>query len=461
MAIWWMTEAVSLAVTSLLPLAVLPLAGAVPAKRVAPAYFDDTVALFLGGFCVALALERTGLHRRIALGVLRVFGTRPRGMVLGFLAASALLSMWVSNTATALMLIPVAATAVAAVVPADPARRGPSERAFATACVLAVAYGASLGGMGTLVGTPPNMILKGVYDDLVAGKGGAPLTFGAWMGLGVPCVLVLVPLAWLLLTRVTVRVPARLPSATEGGNPPLSLQVPGTWSGAELAVALVFLATALAWITHQRLEIGGWVVPLTGWDEALRFGGAKTFLTDATIAVTASLLLFVLPMGRGDPRRILEWEYVQPRLPWAALLLFGGGFALADGFQASGLDRYLQAAFAGLQGMPPFLLVIVVVAGITAISEFASNTATAAALLPVLAAVAVAAGIDPAILLFAGTLGASCGYALPVATPPNTIAYGTGHVTAREMIRAGLLLDVVAILVVTIAVLLIGPSVLP
>jgi sodium-dependent dicarboxylate transporter 2/3/5 len=457
MATWWMTEAVPLAVTSLLPLVVLPAAGVSSAKVVAPAYFDDTIALFLGGFCLALALERSGLHRRIALRVLRVFGTRPRGMVLGFLSASAVISMWVSNTATALMLLPVALTTIGALAGADPAARTREERAFAAACVLAVAYGASIGGVGTLVGTPPNMILKGVYDPQLGGSRG-PLAFGQWMALGVPLVLLMVPAAWWILVRVALRVPARF--AEEGARPPRASAVVaglGRWSRAEKVVLVTFLATALAWMTHQAIDLGGFVVPGTGWDAAFRFGGRESSVTDATIAVAAALLLFLAPSRSLEGGRVLTWEFAQARIPWGALLLFGGGFSLAASFSASGLDEYLKALFAGLDRLPPVLVVGVVAAGVTLLSEVASNTATAAMVLPLLVPVAAAVGVDPGLLLAAGAMAASCGFALPVATAANLFAYGSGQVTAGEMGRAGILLDVVGVVVVTAVVLLLGP----
>jgi sodium-dependent dicarboxylate transporter 2/3/5 len=461
MSVWWMTEALPLAATSLLPLVVLPVGGVLSAKAVAPAYFDDTLALFLGGFCLALALERSGLHRRIALGVVRIVGTRPRAMVFGFLAASAVISMWVSNTATALMLMPVAVTAVAGLLPADKAAWTKEQRSFAACCVLAVAYGASIGGVGTLIGTPPNMILKRHHDALVLEDGSSPLTFARWILLGAPLVVVLVPVAWWVLVRWALPVPARLAAGASGGTgAPPALPAVGRVRFAEGAVLVVFLATAVGWITHQRIEIEGWHVPLTGWDEAFRFGRPASFVTDATVAVAAALLLFVLPSRAAPGDRLLDWEYVRSRLPWGALLLFGGGFSLAESFRASGVDEYLKAMFAGLEGMPPWALLLVVTAGVTAVSEVASNTATAAMLLPVLSAVADAAGMERMPLLLAVTLGASCGYALPVATMANTIAYGSGFVSPRQMGRAGLRLDVVAVLIVTIALLVLAPVVL-
>jgi len=457
MAVWWMTEALPLAATSLLPLLVLPVAGVSPARDVAGTYFDDTVALFLGGFLLALGMEKSGLHLRLAGRVLRLFGERPRRIVLGFLAASALVSMWVSNSATALMLMPVAVSVAGAGRGPDPARWAPPERNFAAACVLAVAFGASIGGVGTLVGTPPNMLLRRTWETLARGRGTPDLTFERWMAIGVPVVIVLVPLAWWILTRLAIPVPARLEAAAERREADVD---PGRVRFAESVVLGTFLATAFAWITHAPIEIGGRVLPFTGWDDAFRFGGSRSYVSDATIAIAAGLLLFVLPSREAVGDRVLTWDYVHARLPWGSLLLFGGGFALAGAFRPSGLDAYLRAAFAGLHGVPPLLLTGVVVGGVAMASEVASNTAIAAMILPILASVAVGAGMDPGPLLIAGTLGASAGYALPVATPPNTIAYGTGLVTVRQMGRAGVILDLVAIAVFTAAATWIAPAVL-
>jgi sodium-dependent dicarboxylate transporter 2/3/5 len=455
MAAWWMTEALPLAATSLLPLVVLPVAGVRPAKAVARGYFDDTLTLFLGGFGLAIALEKSGLHRRIALVVLGMFGTRPRAIVLGLFVASATISMWVSNTATALMLMPVATTAVLAVLGKPQAEWSGPERNLAACSVLAVAYGGSLGGIGTLVGTPPNMLFKRHHDDLVLRGHGPEVTFGDWFAFGAPIVALVVPIAWWVLTRFALPVPARLGA----GSAPAALPTSGRMRRDEGWVLGIFLATALAWVTHARMELWGWTVPVTGWDRAFTFGSPESFVTDGTIAVATMLLLFVLPSGAARGDRLLTWQHVHDRIPWAALLLFGGGFSLAEAFPASGLDAYLKAAFRGLEGMPTWALLLVVAAGVTAVSEVASNTATAAMLLPILSSVAIAAGLAPLPVLLAGTVAASCGFALPVATMANTIAYGTGLVTPGQMGRAGWLLDVVGVLLVVAVVLLWVPVV--
>lgn len=461
MAAWWMTEVVPLAVTSLLPLAVLPLGRVTPARAVAPAYFEDTIALFLGGFCLALAMERTGLHRRVAHAVVRRAGTSARGLVLGFFAAAGLVSMWVSNTATALLLMPVATTVVRATRGAP--GLGPEAHArFAACAVLAVAYGASLGGVGTLVGTPPNMILRGFLEQH-AGDGLPRVTFAGWLVVGVPLVLVLVPLAWWALVRVALPLPRGLTLGPRDGL--LARLAPARRLGAdEAAVVATFLAAAAAWMTREAVDLGGWRVPGTGWGEALGVvrTGARVdpYVKDSTVAVVAALVLLLLPSRARPGERVLPWAFAAARLPWGSLLLFGGGFALADAYGPSGLNAYLAAAFRGLEGLPAWAVVACVGFGLAAISEVASNTAAITMMLPVLLALARGLGADPGPILLAGTLGASCGFALPVATVANAIAYGTGEVSARQMARAGLLLDVLVTTVMVAAVLLLSGAVL-
>jgi len=371
--------------------------------------------------------------------------------------------MWVSNTATTLMLMPVALTVLRAMLPGEAAARSEGQGNFASCLVLAVAYGASLGGVGTLVGTPPNMILRGFYETEIAAPAQAPgLSFGRWLLIGAPLVLVLIPLAWWLLVRYVLPVPAAL----EGGRRDAVLarvapEGPATF--AERAVFVTFLSTAALWITREPLDVGSWRVPLTGWGEhfttvVTRAGRIErvSFVKDGTIAIAASLLLFALPSRRAKGDRILTWEYAERHLPWGSLLLFGGGFALARSFDASGLSGYLAAAFRGLDGLPNWMVLAVVGFGMTAISEVASNTAATSMMLPVLLALARGIGADPLPILLVGTLAASCGFALPVATMPNTIAFSTGEVPVGRMARAGLVLDVVAATVIILATILLA-----
>lgn len=460
MATWWMTEALPLAATSLVPLVMLPVCGVMTGGATASHYFSDIVALFLGGFCLALAMEKAGLHKRVALVVLRLFGARPRMLVLGFICAAVLIGMWVSNTATTLMLIPVALTVVSHGLGAGRTAEG---RRFAAACLLAVAYGSAIGGVATVIGTPPNAFFQGFYNkhyaaEIAAGTL-APITFGRWMMVGVPVALVLAPACWLLLTRVSPGVPRELPNFS-GDAIIARIQPTARTSAAERMVLVVFVLAALAWVTHAPIRIGGALVPLTGWNEWFTFGQERSFISDGTIAVAAALLLFMLPSWQGRADRLLTWEFASPRLPWGALLLFGGGLALAQGLEAGGVNAYLKAAFGTLAGVPVWLVVLIVIVGVTLVSELASNTASAAMAIPVLASLATALGAEPGPLLMAAALGASCGFALPVATPPNTIAYATGEVSVAQMVKAGAWLDVVAAAVMYAAVMLLARAVL-
>lgn len=463
MAAWWITEALPLAATSLLPIVVLPMCGIMGAGAAAERYFDDIVALFLGGFCLALAMEKSGLHRQIAGTALRIFGVRPRMVVLGLLAASAVTSMWVSNTATAMAMLPVALT-LGGKRDSSASGDGDVRGRFASACVLAVAFGASIGGVGTLIGTPPNAILQAQYShmfhDRIASGELPELSFGKWMMIGVPVLLLLIPACWAILVRIAPGVPASLPQEdADRLRAALTAREPMTTP--QKTVLIVFLLTAFAWITRVEITVGDWTLPLTGWGEWFTDGGSsKSLATDGMVAIAAALVLFALPSPGKPGDRLLTWEYAGGRLPWAALLLFGGGLALSRSFTVSGLDGYLTASFGALADAPAIVLILAVVAGMTVFSEIASNTAAANLAVPLLGALAVAIGVPPLGLMAAGALGASCGYSLPAATPPNTVAIATGSVRTLELAKSGLWLSAVAILVMTAVVMWLLPAML-
>ena len=422
MAIWWITEAIPISATALVPLVLFPLLGIAPMTGTAAPYANPVIFLFLGGFLLAAAFQRCGLHRRVALAIVGAVGTRPDQLVFGFLAASAAISLWVSNTATVVMLLPIAAPVIALVC-GEGERR--TEPAFEPALLLALAYGASIGGVGTLIGTPPNALFAG----FMAETHGMRIGFARWMMLGVPLVAVMVPLAWLILTRIALRV-------GRSANPATAQAVHtqrhalGAMTRGEVVVGVVVALAAVAWITQPLLAR---VLP---------------GVSDAGIAIAAALLLFVLPVSEGRPA--LDAQSATA-VPWDVLLLFGGGLSLADAIQSSGLSAWLGTALEGLRAVPLFVVVLLVTTLIALISELASNTATAAAFLPLVSSLAVAIGADPLQLVVAATLAASCGFMLPVATPPNAIVFGAGRLTIPQMMRAGILLDVVMILLVTIA----------
>jgi sodium-dependent dicarboxylate transporter 2/3/5 len=440
MATWWLSEAIPIYATALLPLVLLPLLGAGSMKAAAAPYAHELIFLFMGGFMIALAMERWGLHRRIALVTLRLVGNQPINVVGGFMFVTAVLSMWVSNTATAIMLLPVATSVIAlvarqhgaATAAEAVANRDSPLRNFALCLLLGIAYSASIGGLATPIGTPPNVLLLSYAKTQL----GREISFARWMGVALPLVVILLPLCWLLLTRVLYRI--RL-GPIEGGRGLFTraLQELGPLSRGERSVLVIFLLAAVSWITRpllNQLELAG-LQPFAG-------------LTDAGIAMIAAMLLFVAP-GERTPRRFaLDWE-TAIKLPWGILLLFGGGLSLAAAVQGNGVGEFLASLVAGLAGTPSLVIVLCVVTGIVFLTELTSNTATTATLIPVLAALAPGLGLEPLTLIVPAALAASCAFMLPVATPPNAIVFGSGLVRMPEMSRAGFWLNWVAIVLIT------------
>lgn len=435
MAVWWVTEVVPLPVTALLPLVLFPVAGILPAGDVAVAYANRFVFLMGGGFVLAEAMQQHGLHRRIALGIVARVGGGPRRLVLGFMIAAAFLSMWLSNTATAAMLYPIA-LAVSGRVAAP---------AFAPALMLGTAYACNIGGIGTLVGTFPNVVFAGMVPDLLPGS--SPPDFLGWMLIGVPLVIVLIPMAWLVLT--TWAYP-QAGGPAGGGTAEIRDEIRRLppISTAERRTAWVFAATALLWITRRGLHAGQLVLP--GWTELVGLDG---LVDDSTVAIAAALALFLIPAGRsaGTSRRRLLDARAFPAIPWPILLLFGGGFALAAGFTASGLGNVVAGALGGMPSVPLPLLLFIVALLISFLTEVNSNTATTTTFLPLVAAVAPALGAPVFPLLLAVTLSASCAFMLPTATPPNAIVFASGRLEMRSMARTGLVLNVLAAGVVATA----------
>ena len=406
-ALWWMFEPVAAPVTALLPLALFPTMGVLDAKGVAQSYGHELVLLLAGGFMLSRALEKSGAHRRLALAMVRAFGGKSgRSLLWGFIAAGGIVSMWISNTATTLMLLPVAL----AILETYPDRR------LHAPLVLAIAYAASVGGMGTPIGTPPNLVFMQVYEQTTGTRYG----FVDWMKVGVPLVAIFLPLmGWWLGRHLKDTPPAVLPPM-------------GRWHTAEVRVLAVFALTALAWVTRTE--------PFGGWSAWLGLPGAN----DASVALLAVVALCLIPDGRDG--RLLDWESAE-KVPWGALVLFGGGIALATAFQSTGLSEALAQRLTGLSGLPLPLLLFGIVACVVMLSEIASNTATAVLLMPILAATAQAVGADPALFMFPAVLAASVGFMLPVATAPNAIAYGSGWITGRDMLREGFVLDLVGVAV--------------
>jgi len=418
MAAWWLTEAIPVYATALLPLAVLPVSGARALTETASAYAHPLIFLFLGGFLLALGLERWGLHRRFAFAVLRLVGTGPRMLVGGFMLVSAVLSMWISNTATALVMLPIASSVIQ--LQDDDA---PEKRNFALCLLLGVAYAASIGGVGTIVGTPPNLFTA----SFMARELDIHVSFARWMLVGVPIVVLFLPIAWLLLTRVLYPV-GRAPLS----GVPLDVHAEPWTRGARLTL-VIFLLTAAAWMFRPLL------VELPGLDR----------LSDTGIAIIAALALFSIPVRPREGVFLLDWE-TAARAPWGVLILFGGGLALAGAISANGIGELLASSLAGLEGLPPLLLTMLVVALIIFLTELTSNTATTTALVPIFAAVAVGLGLEPLTIIVPAALAASCAFMLPVATPPNAIVYGSGMISTPDMARAGIWLNIIGIFLITL-----------
>ena len=441
MAVWWVSEPVPLAATSLLPAGLLPALGVTSARDAVAPYANELVFLFLGGFLLAAALERWNAHSRIAYALIAAIGLSTRRIVLGVMVATAFISMWISNTATAAMMYPI----VLAMAPMF--GEGSDGRRVRTALMLGMAYAASIGGMGTLLGTPPNLILAGTALELA----GTDVSFVAFLAFGLPLVAILLPACWALL--VFVLFPSRAALDPAAGRLLAERRASlGRLRGGELATVAVFGATALAWVARERKAFGG--VSLPGLvDIAPR-------LTDATIGIIGALLLFVL-RGRSDnggTTPLLTWDEAR-RIPWDVLLLFGGGLSLAAAMESSGLAAWLGGWLTGLGSLPPLAIYLGLAFVVLLLSEIASNTAVATMVMPIVATLATAIGQPPLLLMLIAALAASTGFALPVATPPNTIVFGSGQVGVRDMARAGILLDIIAVGAVVLVAALVYPLV--
>ena len=400
---WWVFEPIPIPVTSLLPLALMPLFGVLTPAETGEAYGSPLILLLLGGFLLSRGMESTGAHRRIALGVVRlVGGGSPRRVVMGFMVAGSLLSMWISNTATVLMLVPVALAIL---------ESSSDRRRLAVPLLLGLAWACSIGGLGTPIGTPPNLVFMQVYQEFT----GETVGFARWMSIGIPVVLIMIPLTALWLTR-------DLPHD-------IKIQVPevGEWRSAEKRVLTLFGLTALAWMTRSE--------PFGGWRDLLGLNTAN----DASVAFIAVIALFVL--RDKDRKPLITWQQAAD-IPWGVLLLFAGGICLAKAFVTSGLSTIAGESLVALTTLPIYWMMLIICLAVTFMTEATSNTATTALLMPILASAAIAAGIDPLLLMVPAALSASCAFMLPVATAPNAVVFGTGEVKIGQMVREGFVLNV-------------------
>ncbi|MCO4757165.1 MAG: DASS family sodium-coupled anion symporter [Oceanospirillaceae bacterium] len=437
MATWWITEAIPIPATSLLPVALYPTLGIMKSAQATPSYANHLIFLFMGGFLIAIAMERWNLHKRVALHTIRMVGVGPDRIVLGFMIATAFLSMWVSNTATTMMMVPIGlaiinqTAASLSTNPIDGIDTRPQHFKFGISLMLGIAFAASIGGVGTLIGTPPNTVLAGMAENIY----GHSIGFAQWMSFGVPLAIVMLAVAWFLLVKVVY------PSGLEtlpGGQEMVSQQLEelGSISKAEKLVLLIFTLTAASWILRGFLK--------------------PPMIHDATIAIVGALLLFITPVDLKKGRFLLDWESAV-KLPWGVILLFGGGLALAKGFSTTGLTEWIGSQLGLLSGMDLTLFIGVVVLLTLFLTEITSNTATATLLIPVMAAVAGTMGVHPYGPMFAAAVAASFAFMLPVATPPNAVVYGSGYVSIMQMAKAGLWVNLIGVVAITLCIAYVLP----
>lgn len=438
MGAWWMSEAIPLAATALVPLVIFPLSQVISFKDIAAPYAADTIFLFMGGFILALGMQRWNLHRRLALLVVLAVGTKPKQLVAGFMIATGVMSMWVSNTATAVVMLPIGLSVL--VLTADIVGGFHNQRNFATALMLAIAYAASIGSLGTIIGTPPNALLVAYLSE----NHDIHIGFGQWMLVGVPLSVVYMALAWFILTTVFKPEMKDIPGGREIIRKELADM--GRISRGEVMVGVIFLFAALSWV----------FVPIL-----LKLTGSTLNITDALIGMTAAMLLFLIPVDAKSGIRLMDWESAK-ELPWDVLLLFGGGLALSKMFSTSGLSLWIGEVARSVSVLPTILIVAAVTTLVIFLTELTSNTATAAAFLPIIGGVAVGIGLTDGapqnvmLLTIPVAIAATCAFMLPVATPPNAIAFGSGYVKIGEMVKGGLLLNLIGIVLITVTVYLLA-----
>lgn len=433
MAIWWSTEALPVPVTAFLPIVTFDLLGIASIRETTAAYAHPTIYLFLGAFILALAVEKWNLHKRVALVVLSKTGTDGKRLIGGFMLVAAMLSMWMTNTSTTMMLLPIAMSVAAVITDNSPDLTDASKKQFKTAMLLGLAFAATIGGLSTLIGTPPNVFLQGFLQEEYQ----IEISFALWMMVGVPIAAILLPTAWVLLTRIVFKVDIaenqQVASLLQESKQQL-----GAMTSAEKRVGLIFLVVVAMWIMRARIGIDG--------------------VSDASIAITAALVLFMMPSGKSKSPLLLQWSDVA-RLPWGVLILFGGGLSLASAVKNTGLALWLGESLAPLSGLGIVFLIVAATCLVIFLTELTSNLATAATFLPVIAALAVQTDINPLMLCVPVTLAASCAFMLPVATPPNAIVFSSGMITIPQMVRAGVALNALSIVILTAVAIWLVPAV--
>jgi sodium-dependent dicarboxylate transporter 2/3/5 len=430
-AIWWITEAIPIAVTALLPIILFPLTGALDLESTTSSFGHKYVFLYLGGFMLAIAIEKWNLHKRIALHIIKLIGTDIKTIILGFMVATAFLSMWISNTATSVMMLPIG-MAVISQFKGNAGEYKKDVSKFSKGLMLAIAYSASIGGFATLIGTPPNLVLAGILEETY----GVKISFLQWFQFGLPLSVLLLFICWKYLTVIAFKFKIKeLP----GGKQQIKEMIHklGKISFEEKSVLWVFVLTAAAWISRSFLE--KWIIGLD----------------DTIIAMVAGVMLFILP-AKDKSKRLIYWKECKD-LPWGIILLFGGGLALAKGFAETGLAEWIALQLTSMQGLSLILLILVLVASVNFLTEITSNLATTAMLLPVLAPMALAFDLHPYMIMVSVTISASCAFMLPVATPPNAVVFGSGYLRIPDMMRSGIWMNLISIIIVTIFTYLLLP----
>jgi solute carrier family 13 (sodium-dependent dicarboxylate transporter), member 2/3/5 len=427
MAVWWISEAVPLAVTSLLPIVLFPLCGISDLPKVAGFYGKDVIFLFMGGFLLALGIERSNLHKRIALHIVRRVGASPSRLVLGTLLATGLLSMWINSTAAVLVMLPIGLSLLSA---------APGHGRLGAALALAVGYGATIGGMATPVGTPPNLVFMEQWKQFFPDR--ASIGFGQWMLFGVPYAVIYLLLTWLLMTRVLFRMPGK--ASVDRSALRVQIKELGQASRDEILSAIVFGTTAVLWITGDTMEFSkDFIYP--GWRSIEWLAPVG----DPAVAMIGGIALFLIP-SRTKDHALLDWDFAQTRIPWGVVLLIGSGFAIAGGIDASGLSTTIGQALATWKAGSDMMQVGVIATGVTLLSELGSNTAVASLVLPILARTAEVWGMVPQAVMIPATLAASCGFMLPIASPMQAIIFSSGHISVKHMMRAGVWMDALGVL---------------
>ncbi len=437
-ATWWVTEIIPIGITSLLPVVLFPLLGVMNGKTVSSSYFNHVIFLFIGGFIVALAIQKWDLHKRIALVILNFIGNSPGKLLFGFMLTTAFLSMWISNTATAMLMVPIIISIISKLELINGKK---AVQLFSIGLLLAVAYSASIGGITTLVGTPPNLSFARIFE--IYFPNAPEISFSKWMLFAMPITIIMFATTWLYLYFVFVKKSVSWKNI-DNSELKNELKALGKMSYEEKVVLIIFSLLAILWITRADLIFGDFV--LKGWSNIFHY---PKYINDGTVAITMAIILFIIPSKKEKGGFIMDWKTAE-KLPWEIILLFGGGFALANGFKASGLSSWFGNELMFLGNISPILLILIISFLVTFLTEITSNTATVETLLPILAGVAISLKINPLLLMIPATVSGSFAFMLPVATPPNAIIFGTKKVTILQMAKTGFILNLIGVIVITL-----------